>query len=97
MGGVGTAVRNATMAAIGGQDGMLDEVNDAAGLVLVLALAKRPEIFDQLRAFFSRDDVTNQDLSAVEGPAANAGAFLVIQAYSWTLESALSFSLFVTT
>ena len=79
MGAVGTAVRNATLAAIGGQDGMLDEVNDAAGIVLVLALAKRPEIFHHLRTFFSRDDVTNQDLSAVEGPAANAGAFLVIK------------------
>ena len=79
MGAVGTAVRNATLAAIGGQDGMLDEVNDAAGIVLVLALAKRPEIFHHLRTFFSRDDVTNQDLSAVAGPAANAGAFLVIK------------------
>ena len=87
MGGVGTAVRNATMAAIGGQDGMLDEVNDAAGLVLVLALAKRPEIFDQLRAFFARNDVTDQDFSAVAGPAANAGAFLAIKPEESAAES----------
>ena len=79
LGTVGTNVRNATMAAIGGQDGMLDEVNDAAGLVLVLALAKRPEIFDHLRTFFARNDVTDQDFTATAGPAANAGAFLVIK------------------
>ena len=79
MGNIGTLVKNAAFAAINGQAGMLDEINDAGNLILIMALAKHPELFDQMRAFFVQSDIKNQDLAQVEGPAANAGVFLLFK------------------
>ena len=75
MGKVGQIVEHAAIDILADPNVGGDEVGAVANLLVTIALAKRPEAFDLLRAFFARPDVANTSLVTLRGPASRAVAF----------------------
>lgn len=76
---VGQNVGLVATAAIGGQEGMVGEGDTAFKLLLVLALTKRPEIFNLMPGFFQRPGIADLNFAEMEGPALNAAAFNIFR------------------
>ena len=64
---------------IGEQAGMVGEADTAFKLILVLALAKRPEMFDTMRSFFMRPEIADRNFAEMEGAALQATAFNIFK------------------
>ena len=81
MGIVARAARDAAKNAVGAHDGMVEEVGTAGKLALVMALSKRPEVFNLMRDFFLRPDIQDFNptslfhLTDLEDVKGNANVF----------------------
>jgi hypothetical protein len=75
MGAVGLRVQNAAIDILAHPEAGGDDVGAAANLIVTLALAKRPEALDLVRAFFAKPEVADVNFVYLKGPASRAVAF----------------------
>ena len=87
MGVIGQRVEGAAIDILADPGAGGDDVGAVANLLVTLALAKRPEALDLVRAFFARPDVADVSLVNLKGPASRAVAFQMFKPEIPTAES----------